>query len=156
MDDDIHQVLLIEPDAAAQDEMTGVLEGGDFVVLGASSVKAGLDLASKREPSVAVIDVSALTGSAEQTVAALRAASPGLRAVFLSARHDPEETRKLAGLGVVLLKPVAGERLLQAIRNALRFQGMSAGVELLRARTGRHSMPFVLPGAPPDKPRDKP
>jgi DNA-binding NarL/FixJ family response regulator len=152
MDDEIHQVLLVEPDPEVQREMTGFLDG-DLVVLVASSMKAALDIAWKRDPAVAVIDVAALTESAEQTVSALRAASPGLRAVFVSADQDPEHLRKLAGVGAVLLKPVVKERLVQAVRNALRFQGMSAGVEALRARTGSFVVPSVLP--PPRKPSDK-
>ena len=105
---------------------------------------------------MAVIDVSALSDAAEKSVTGLRAASPGLRVVFLSAPgQDAEEARVLVGLGAVLLKPVAKERLLQAIRNALRLQQMSAGVELLRASTGRYVVGTPLPGAPPDKPGPK-
>ena len=146
-------VLLIDPDTADHDVVASAI-GGEFAFLGAKSIELGVRLAARRPPGVAVIDVSALKGPLEDITAELRAGSASLRFIFLSA--PGVDTSGLTSFGAVLPKPIDPERLLQAVRHAVKLQGMSAGVERLKTRTGQFATtprPGTEPGLgrrPPD------
>jgi DNA-binding NtrC family response regulator len=150
MDEQTPAVLLIDADPDLHDQVAGAL-GSDFALLGARTVELALKVAGRRAPAVAVIDAQISTHTAEEIAAELRALSPNVRLVFLTSYHDPRETSRLTALGTLLPKPVDNERLKQAIKNAVRLQGMSAGVERLRTRTGQFAIPTDLPPPLPNK-----
>lgn len=149
MDEQPPAVLLLDPEPT--EELSAAL--AEFALLAARTVELALRLAARRPPAVAVIDAQIGTHTPEEILTELRAINPGMRAVFLSTRQDPQESGRLTGLGALIPRPVDPERLQQAVRNAVRLHGMSAGVERLRSRTGQFSMTLPAatdPNAPPN------
>ena len=149
MDESTVAVLLIHPDPEVHNGVTQAL-GSEFAVVGARSLELGLKIAARRAPQVAIVDAELESHTPEEVAAELRGVHPSVRLVLLAAQGEPSEAGRLTALGTLVPKPFDPARLRQAVKNAVRLQGMSAGVERLRTRTGQFSMPpEVLAGMPP-------
>lgn len=114
----------------------------------AKTVEMGLRIAARRAPAVVVLDTSMAGASPADTVSRLRAHHPSLRVVFL-VEPAVDVDRRYTQLGFVLRKPLTAERLTDAIRTALRLQGMTVGVERMRSSSGSFRavrMPETPPG----------
>jgi CheY-like chemotaxis protein len=101
----------------------------------ANTLDLALRIAARRQLVVAVLDATMAGAAPGETVAKLRAQRPGLRIVFL-AEPAFDIDRRYAQLGSVIRKPITPERLTDAVRNALRLQSMSAGVQRMRTSSG--------------------
>lgn len=97
----------------------------------ASTIDLALRIVERRPVAVAVLDVTMAGLQPLDTVAKLRAHRPGLRVIFL-ALPTLALDRKYSQLGPVLRKPLAEERFAEVLKNALRMEGMSAGIRRLR------------------------
>lgn len=138
-------VLLLERDATVID---AALESfaGEVEVLVAKTLDLAVRVAARKPPAVVVIDAEMAGTSPAETVFRLRAYAPSSRVVFVAAPGF-ELDRRYTQLGTVLRKPLTGERLADAIRNALRLQNMSAGVQRMRTSSGTFAA--VRPPDPP-------
>jgi len=126
-------VLFVGCEKPLEEEVAASL-GDEAAVIGAATGEAAFRAATRNPPAVVVIDAQHEDIAAEALAARIRTLSPSVRAVFLGA--SGVTAGRLLGIGAVLPKPVDPERLLQAIRHAVRLVGMSAGVQRMRTRTG--------------------
>jgi len=127
-------VLLLERDATLIDVAQRCLPD-EIELHVAKTLEMALRVAARRPLAVVILDMP-LTGAAPaETVAKLRAHQPALRVIFLAER-TADVDRRHTQLGFVLRKPVTSERLADAVRAALRLQGMSTGVERMRSSSG--------------------
>jgi CheY-like chemotaxis protein len=101
----------------------------------ANTVELALRIAERREITVAVLDATMAGLSSGDTVGRLRTVRPAVRIVFLTEPPFDADPR-LARSGHVLRKPITPERISVAVRNAMRLQSMTAGVERMRTSSG--------------------
>jgi signal transduction histidine kinase len=116
------QVLVIDDEAATRDALRGFLEGLGCRVSVAGTIEEAAALALLEEPDIVLADFR-LGGGATglQAVQRLRQGRPDLPAIIVTGDTAPEQLAKLDGSGIdVLYKPVAPERLVEAMGALLR------------------------------------
>lgn len=157
-------VLLLERDADVIQVAQRVLRRGiDLHV--ANSVELAVRVAERRPLVIAVLDATMTGLNPMDTVAKLRAHRPGLRIIFLAVPSVALD-RRYGQIGPVLRKPITIERFSEAVRYALRLQGMSIGIQRMHESSGsfqavrlpNSSSPLATPetGARPGSSRPRP
>jgi DNA-binding response OmpR family regulator len=127
-------ILLLERDADVIQVAERVLRR-EFELHVAGSVDLAVRIAERRPVIIAVLDATMTGLDPADTVASLRAHRPDLRIIFL-AMPSVVLDRRYGQIGPVLRKPITAERFGEAIRYAVRFLGMSAGIQQMRKSSG--------------------
>jgi CheY-like chemotaxis protein len=140
-------ILLLERDATVIDVALRNL-AGEMDLHIAKTLDLALRVVARKSPAVVVLDVEMAGGTPTDIVGKLRARHPRIRIVFLAAAAFNLD-RRYTQLGCVLRKPVTGDRLASAIRNALRFAEMSAGVERMHSSSNSGTFAAVRPPEEP-------
>lgn len=114
-------VLLVDndPQILAGLEMLLALEPGLMVIGAATTVAAGIDLATRHRPDIVVMDVRLPDGDGIAATRALRAALPESRIVILSLYADPATRRRAerAGAHAFVARHDLSDALLSTIRD---------------------------------------
>jgi DNA-binding NarL/FixJ family response regulator len=107
----LREILQTQPDVAV------VGEAGDSA--------SAIDVVTRLQPSVVVLDVEIPGGDATDTVRMLRQCAPNTQVVILSMYDGPHLLQRLLALGIrgYLLKSVSRTEFLAAIRNACGDSG---------------------------------
>jgi DNA-binding NarL/FixJ family response regulator len=129
-------VLLVHPDAAFHEVVSGTL-GDEFRVVAAAAVARALTLFERHRPAVVVLESDLGDQRAEDVFAEMKGREAELRAVFFADADDPKRALRLAELGTVLPKRRDVERLRVALRNAVRFRALSEDVARLKDDAAR-------------------
>jgi CheY-like chemotaxis protein len=131
-------VLLVDDDLAVRDSLTRWLRGHGFLVWPAPGGAAALELLGSHaaEIDLALIDLRMPGMDGFATLAALRAAAPGLVCCLMGGFvNDAEERLLAAGAAAVFDKPLRLRDLAQTLRGLLSgrqsqpdpMQGLQAG-----------------------------
>lgn len=120
------------------DEVAAAL-GAELTVHPAYTVEAALRIAARQPPSLLLFDEPSLGASPLQVFESLRAISPGVRAIVISASMDADHLAKFKNVGPVVRHPLDPERLRATVKNALRLSAMATGVNRMR-ETGRFDL----------------
>jgi len=134
-------VLLLERSATVIEVVRQSL-AGDAELHVANTIDLAVRIAERRAVVIGILDATMAGLSPADTVARLRAYRPGLRIVFLAEPPFDLEKRH-SPLGLVLRKPVTADRLADTVRNMLRLQNMTVGVQKMRNSSG--TFPAVSP-----------
>lgn len=108
-------VLVVDDDEMIRRLVRAVLEADEFEVAEARNGEAALDLASRAEPSVVVLDV--MMPGLDGVEVCRRLDHDKVKVVILTARDDPklEAEAKLAGADAFMTKPFAPMELLDLV-----------------------------------------
>lgn len=108
-------VLVVDDDEMIRRLVRAVLEADEFEVAEARDGEAALDLASRAEPSVVVLDV--MMPGLDGVEVCRRLDHDKVKVVILTARDDPklEAEAKLAGADAFMTKPFAPMELLDLV-----------------------------------------
>ena len=108
-------VLVVDDDEMIRRLVRAVLEADEFEVAEARDGEAALELASRAEPSVVVLDV--MTPGLDGVEVCRRLDHDKVKVVILTARDDPklEAEAKLAGADAFMTKPFAPMELLDLV-----------------------------------------
>ena len=119
------RVLVVEDDWFAGMDMQGALQDAGFTVLElATTAEEAIEAARVHEPDIIIMDVR-LVGERDGVDAALEIGRRfGIRCLFVSAFVDPELRSRAEPAHPFgwLTKPIGGETLVAAVRNALARQ----------------------------------
>lgn len=118
--DQIRVMLIDEHPLFRQGCRYALEQSGDCVVVAeASESAAGLELAKQHTPDVILIDALLSTNDALELARQLRHISPRMAIIMLTAFEDEEQLFQSMKLGAAayLLKGIAPEELLNAVRN---------------------------------------
>jgi DNA-binding NtrC family response regulator len=135
-DRELVTVLLVHPDSAFHEQVSGTL-GDEFRVFAAANGARALTLFERHRPAVVVLESDLGSEQAEAVFAQMHALDPGLRAVFYADQDDPKLALRLADLGTVLPRRRDVERLRVALRNAAKFRAISEDVAKLKDDAAR-------------------
>lgn len=108
-------VLVVDDDEMIRRLVRAVLEADEFEVAEARDGEAALELASRAEPSVVVLDV--MMPGLDGVEVCRRLDHDKVKVVILTARDDPklEAEAKLAGADAFMTKPFAPMELLDLV-----------------------------------------
>lgn len=116
------RILVVDDELVNLRLIVAILGRAGYAVSDASSAEAALEIGRSSPPDLLVTDVSLLDASGPELVAKLRAAQPGLRAVFVTgdAARCREEAVRFAVADVSILeKPFSFESLTAQVEAAL-------------------------------------
>lgn len=116
-------ILVVEDDFLIAMEIEAALTDAGFALAGvAASAEAAVELAHRRRPTLAIMDIR-LTGARDGVDAALDLyRSYGVRSIFATAHYDQEVTQRAKPAMPLawLQKPYTAKSLVEAVRTALR------------------------------------
>ena len=122
MGEAVPRVLIVEDDATLAVTLRDGFEGEGYSVLVAADGRAGLRLASSKEPDVVILDVMLPVASGFDLCNQLRKSGNGVPIIFLSARSG--ESDKILGLKVgaddYVTKPFSFMELMARVEALLR------------------------------------
>ncbi len=115
------RILAVEDDPDILDLVVGTLRSAGYHAVGAASGPAAMELVQgDGVPDLVVLDVGLPGMNGLELLGHLRVGSPGLPAVFLSARVMPEDIDAGQALGAIYLtKPFIISAFLDVVKQAL-------------------------------------
>jgi two-component system, response regulator RegA len=133
-------LLIVEDVPALAASFATVLSADAKQIRSTGSVKEACRLVQELRPDLVILDVSLLDGTAFDVLGAIQAVEPHPSVVAVSGSVSPEESFRLAQLGVrnFLRKPVTAEALQAAVAAAM--QGPPDLLPYLRAMVGRRAV----------------
>src|SRR5512137_2828955 len=137
------RILVIDDEAAIRDSMRMILEYEGYEFLGAATGEEGIALADREAIDLVFLDIKMPGMDGLEVLGRLKAASETLPVVMISG-HGTVATAVDAtkrGAFDFIEKPLATERILLAIRNAIGFRDLvDENRELARVVEGRTLM----------------
>jgi CheY-like chemotaxis protein len=114
----VAKVLLIEDDAAQRELYRSLLYYNGFDVLTAADGLTGLDMATREQPDAVVLDVMmpGMNGLVTAQRLHTQPSTAHIPVICMSAYDVSAQLAKQSGAAELLLKPVAGDVLVRAIR----------------------------------------
>jgi signal transduction histidine kinase len=117
----VPRVLVVDDNDGFRESLIALLVSGGLVVVGeASSGRDALELAADLEPDIVLMDVRMPHMDGVETTRRLKAASPSIRVVALTAQEDDATVREMlvAGASGYVTKNADGEDILDAVHEA--------------------------------------
>ncbi|APR82296.1 Hypothetical protein A7982_07645 [Minicystis rosea] len=131
MPDTVPVVLVVDIDPETHLATDGALPETECVLVTARSAEMGLKMATRRPPSVLVVDgkIGGLTYLTEK----LRRLSPHLHVILLVGADQPADAPapRISSPTSLLRKPFDVMRFRSTVRTVMRLSAMSAGVKLM-------------------------
>ena len=128
------KVLIADNHELVRLGLVKLLVDGDMDVVGQASDAAGaIQLAEKKKPHIAILDVRMNNGDGLDAIEKIKAKSPATKVIMLSSFDNPTYKARAAALGAsaYALKDSSREEILAVIRK------VAAGDEPLKAETQR-------------------
>jgi two-component system nitrogen regulation response regulator NtrX len=115
------RILVIDDESAIRDSMRMILEYEGYEFLGASSGQDGLALIERESPDLVFLDIKMPGLDGLEVLPRIRAANESLPVVMISGHATVSTAVEATKLGAFdfIEKPLASERVLVTIRNAL-------------------------------------
>jgi NarL family two-component system response regulator LiaR len=144
-------IALIDDHAVVRDGLRALLElQEDMRVCGeAGDARSGLEMVTREQPDVAVVDLVLPDEDGVRLASAIRNSSPATRVVILTSRSDSAPLAAALEAGVLgyQLKEIAGEELVQILRRTAageaQIHSRLLGETLLRLRHGETPAPSL-------------
>src|SRR5437588_428052 len=117
----VPRVLVVDDNDGFRESLIALLVSGGLVVVGeASSGRDALELAADLEPDIVLMDVRMPHMDGVETTRRLKAATPSIRVVALTAQEDDATVREMlvAGASGYVTKNADGEDILDAVHEA--------------------------------------
>jgi len=121
------RVLVVDDNAGFRESLLALLDAGDLEVIGeAGSGPEALEILSKAEPDVVLMDVRMPGMDGIETTRRLKEAHPALGVVALSGHEDQDIVRDMlvAGASGYVLKDSDGDEILDAVMRAATGGGV--------------------------------
>src|SRR5918996_629694 len=137
------RILVIDDESAIRDSMRMILEYEGYEFLGASSGQEGLALIERESPDLVFLDIKMPGLDGLEVLPRIRAADESLPVVMISGHATVSTAVEATKLGAFdfIEKPLASERVLVTIRNALdQTRLQTENRSLRRAVEARHQM----------------
>lgn len=131
-----HSILIVDDEPGIRQSLTGVLEDEGFEVFAVESGEACLAAFEKRLYSCVLLDVWLPGIDGLETLALLRSVAPDVSVVMISGHGTIETAVRATRLGAhdFIEKPLALEKTLLAVRNALRQRELESANSDLQAQ----------------------
>ena len=142
------RILVIDDEAAIRDSMKMILEYEGYEFLGAATGEEGIALVERESVDLVFLDIKMPGMDGLEVLGKLKAAAEGLPVVMISGHGTVATAVEATKLGAFdfIEKPLATERILLAIRNALGFRRLRDENEsLARTIEVRHEMVGASP-----------
>jgi two-component system nitrogen regulation response regulator NtrX len=142
------RILVIDDEAAIRDSMRMILEYEGYEFLGAATGEEGIALVEKESVDLVFLDIKMPGMDGLDVLGHLRSLSEGLPVVMISGHGTVATAVEATKLGAFdfIEKPLATERILLGIRNALGFSRLrDENQTLSRAIDVRHDMVGASP-----------
>ncbi len=135
-------VLIVDDEKNILLSLSQALQLAGYRTETASSGRLGLELVSAKPVDAVLMDVKMPDMDGLSAMEAMRAARPELPIIMMSGHGTIETAVKATQLGArdFLEKPIARERLLVAVKNALAMQAVVEELEALKATSGQFEM----------------
>ena len=114
-----HRVLVIDDEPGMRSLMRRGLGLAGYDVETVEGGEAGLEAANQRPPDLVLLDLMMPGLNGFETLKRLCALEPRPKVIVLSGRDEPEDRQRAADANLFLVKPVAFDTLLEAIRAAI-------------------------------------
>ena len=137
------RILVIDDEAAIRDSMRMILEYEGFEFVGAATGEEGIAVVGREPVDLVFLDIKMPGMDGLEVLGTLKAASEDLPVVMISGHGTVATAVEATKLGAFdfIEKPLATERILLAIRNALGFSRLrDENQSLARAIDLRHDM----------------
>lgn len=118
-------ILVVDEDGDLCDSLVHSLRGQGYSTTSAASFSEALAAVRETHFDVLLADQRVQGGDGMELILALREASPGTRAVLMSANATARDSQRALDLGAVrvLSKPFEADELLQAVERAAEYAG---------------------------------
>jgi DNA-binding NtrC family response regulator len=135
------RLLVIDDDGASCRLIKATFAGEGLDVIAASDGPAGLEAAAANRPDVVLLDVGLPGLDGLQVLERLKAASPCLPVVMLTASRDVKVAVRATQLGAFdyLTKPIDHDEVLLAVQRAIETHALRLEVENLRRQVDERS-----------------
>jgi two-component system nitrogen regulation response regulator NtrX len=137
------RILVIDDEAAIRDSMRMILEYEGYDFVGAATGEEGITLVDRESVDLVFLDIKMPGMDGLEVLGRLKSASEQLPVVMISGHGTVATAVEATKLGAFdfIEKPLATERILLAIRNALRLSRLSdENQKLVRTIELRHDM----------------
>jgi len=137
------RILVIDDEAAIRDSMRMILEYEGYEFLGAATGEEGIALVGRESVDLVFLDIKMPGMDGLEVLGRLKSAADQLPVVMISGHGTVATAVEATKLGAYdfIEKPLATERILLAIRNALRLSRLSdENRTLARSMELRHDM----------------
>jgi len=137
------RILVIDDEPAIRDSMRMILEYEGYEFLGAASGEEGIALAQRESIDLVFLDIKMPGMDGLEVLSTIKASAEELPVVMISGHGTVATAVEATKLGAFdfIEKPLATERILLAIRNALGFRRLrDENLSLARAIELRHDM----------------
>jgi len=137
------RILVIDDEAAIRDSMRMILEYEGYEFLGAATGEEGIALADRESVDLVFLDIKMPGMDGLEVLARLKTVADSLPVVMISGHGTVATAVEATKLGAFdfIEKPLATERILLAIRNALGFSRLrDENQSLAKAIDLRHDM----------------
>jgi len=132
-------LLVIDDDAISCRLIRAIFEKEGVRVVAAGDGQAGIERAAEERPDVVLLDLQLPGRDGLEILADLKASTPDLPVIMLTASHDPRIVVRAmkAGAADYATKPVDDEELVVVVRRTLETRALRKEVEQLRRHVGR-------------------
>ncbi len=129
-----YRILVIDDEAAIRDSLRMILEYEGYEFLGASTGPEGIAIAERESPDLVLLDVKMPGMDGLEVLTRLKATQDSLPVVVISGHATVATAVEATKLGALdfIEKPLATDRVLLTIRNALEQGRMTVEVKALR------------------------
>ncbi len=137
------RILVIDDEAAIRDSMRMILEYEGYELLGAASGEDGITAVGRESVDLVFLDIKMPGMDGLEALGRIKTLAPDLPVVMISGHGTVSTAVEATKLGAFdfIEKPLATERILVTIRNALGFTRLhDENRTLLRAVESRHEM----------------
>ncbi len=137
------RILVVDDEAAIRDSMRMILEYEGYECLGAATGEDGVATVGRESVDLVFLDIKMPGMDGLETLGRMRGVAPDLPVVMISGHGTVSTAVEATKLGAFdfIEKPLATERILVTIRNALGFSRLhDENRTLLRAAESRHEM----------------
>jgi two-component system nitrogen regulation response regulator NtrX len=137
------RILVIDDEASIRDSMRMILEYEGYEFLGAASGEEGVAVVGRESVDLVFLDIKMPGLDGLETLGRLKSVAPDLPVVMISGHGTVATAVEATRLGAFdfIEKPLATERILVTIRNAIGFTRLSdENRTLLRAVESRHEI----------------
>lgn len=113
------RLLLVDDDSGVREALANVLTGENYEVVPATNGIEAIDLASRTEMDLVLLDLNLPKKNGWDTFEILIRENPGLPVVIITARSNQLFPALASGVGALMEKPLDLPKLLQTIHNLL-------------------------------------